>query len=200
MIKFQKMGNNSLINCFKKLCESLGRSNKATYAVVAIAVTKGIFRPIFTLLDKHENPKTKKYTALREGLTEVVAIPTYIGIAKGAEMIATNLKISGKENVEIAKHNANFIGVCFAAAIVIPVVTSIIINPMIKLFMKDVNQHKIDLPRKPHFLDLKRDVAAQNPIKSKDFDINIKAPYTYKQSYANLFVLANQFGLKVGGL
>ena len=55
---------------------------------------------IITILDTFRNKKktkavkTKKYTAVREGLTEVVAIPTYIGVAKVAEKIATNLKVS----------------------------------------------------------------------------------------------------------
>ena len=44
---------------------------------MSIAATKGIFRPAFTMSDKHENYETKRYTAIREGLTEVIAIPIY---------------------------------------------------------------------------------------------------------------------------
>lgn len=60
-----------------KLCDHLGENNKPTYAVMAIAAVKGICRPTFTMMDKTENPETKKYTALREGLTEIIAIPAY---------------------------------------------------------------------------------------------------------------------------
>jgi len=122
---------------FYKICEKLGKNNKATYAVVAIATAKGLFRPIFTMMDKHESPETKKYTALREGLTEFVAIPTYIGVAKLAEKIVTSVKTFKNDKLEIAKHNANFLGVCIAAVFVIPMVTSMIINPIMNLINKN---------------------------------------------------------------
>ena len=113
----------------KNICKKLGESNKATYAVVAIAVAKGIFRPIFTLCDKKEKKETKIYTAAREGLTEVVAIPTYIGVGKLAETITGKLKGLSPEKLEIAKHNANFIGVCAAALFIIPALASVAVKP-----------------------------------------------------------------------
>lgn len=67
----------TLADKFKNICLSLGRNNKPTYAVMAIATVKGICRPAFTMMDKTEKPETKKYTALREGLTELIAIPVY---------------------------------------------------------------------------------------------------------------------------
>jgi len=59
----------------RTLCEKLGTKCKPTYVVMAIATIKGICRPTFTMMDKHEDYETKKYTAIREGLTEVIAIP-----------------------------------------------------------------------------------------------------------------------------
>lgn len=61
----------------KKIFTNLGENNKAVYAVMAIAVAKGTLRPIFTMRDKEQEPKSKKYTAIREGLTEAIAVPTY---------------------------------------------------------------------------------------------------------------------------
>ncbi len=61
----------------EKICTSMGNNNKPTYVVMAIATVKGICRPMFTMMDKKENPETKKYTAIREGLTEIIAIPVY---------------------------------------------------------------------------------------------------------------------------
>lgn len=66
-------------NFLRNACSKLGENNKPTYAVVAIAAVKGICRPTFTMMDKTEKPETKKYTALREGLTELIAIPVYLG-------------------------------------------------------------------------------------------------------------------------
>ncbi len=67
----------TLADKLKNICLSLGKNNKPTYAVIAIASVKGICRPAFTMMDKTEKPETKKYTALREGLTELIAIPVY---------------------------------------------------------------------------------------------------------------------------
>jgi len=130
----------------KNLCEKLGESNKATYAVVAIAVAKGIFRPIFTMADRHEEKETKKYAAIREGLTEVVAIPTYLGVGKLAEVIVGKLKGLSPEKMEVAKHNANFIGVCVAALFVIPALASIVTKPFSKKVQnKPVQEQKLDI-------------------------------------------------------
>ena len=67
--------------------------NKATYAVVAIATVKGICRPLFTMMDKDEDPETKKYAAIREGLTEAVAIPVYLASGKLMEKFADKLAV-----------------------------------------------------------------------------------------------------------
>ena len=67
----------SIGNLLERICTRLGEKNKATYVVMAIATVKGICRPTFTMMDKKENPVTKKYTAIREGLTELIAIPVY---------------------------------------------------------------------------------------------------------------------------
>lgn len=72
--KKYKMANFQTV---KNICKKLGENNKPTYVVMAIATVKGICRPTFTMMDKTEKPETKKYTALREGLTEAIAIPVY---------------------------------------------------------------------------------------------------------------------------
>ena len=164
----------SISTSVKKICEHLGKMNKATYAVVAIAVAKGILRPIFTLADKHETKETKKYAAAREGLTEVVAIPTYLGVGKLSETIAGKLQGLSPEKLELAKHNANFIGVCIAALFVIPFLASIVAKP----FSKNVKNnsetnHKLDIKEK----DVFDGVIRQNDISGKNN--TIQKPYNY---------------------
>ena len=75
----------------EKICTALGKNNKPTYVVMAIATVKGICRPLFTMMDKKENPETKKYTAIREGLTEVIAIPVYWACGEFAGKFANKL-------------------------------------------------------------------------------------------------------------
>lgn len=75
-------------NQLKKVFASLGENNNAVYAVLAIALAKGTLRPIFTMMDKHQDPESKKYAAVREGLTEAIACPTYLSFAILANKIA----------------------------------------------------------------------------------------------------------------
>lgn len=122
-------------NGIKKICESIGKDNNPAYAVVSIAAAKGIFRPLFTMMDKKESPETKKYTALREGLTEVIAIPTYLACGalagKGADLI------KDPELAKRAKHNLRFVGVCLAALVIIPGLCSLFVKPFTdKIFHK----------------------------------------------------------------
>ena len=150
------------------ICKKLGESNKATYAVVSIAVAKGIFRPIFTMTDKHESKETKRYTAAREGLTEVVAIPTYLAVGKLAETIAGKLKGLSAEKIEVAKHNANFIGVCVAALFVIPALASLVTKPLAKRMQnKAENDKKLDI--KEH--EVSEVVAVSNNVPKKTDDV-----------------------------
>ena len=66
----------------------LGENNHPSIAVATVAAFKGIFRPIFTMSDKKEDPETKKYAAIREGVTELIAIPAYVGAGMLAEKIS----------------------------------------------------------------------------------------------------------------
>ena len=126
----------SLGTTVKNICRSIGEDNNPAYAVVAIATAKGIFRPLFTMMDKKESPETKKYAALREGLTEVIAIPTYLLCGtlagKGAALFKDPVK------AKMAKHNLRFVGVCTAALLVIPGLCSVFVKPFTdKIFHKN---------------------------------------------------------------
>ncbi len=111
-----------------KIVDSVGKNNRPVYAVVAVATANAIFKPLSTLMDKKESPETKKYTALREFLTECVAIPTYLACSWGAERFSK--KFHNADRAAKAKSNLGFIGVCLAASIVIPAVCSVVIKPM----------------------------------------------------------------------
>ena len=141
-------------NTIKNICKKLGENNKPTYVVMSIAAVKGICRPTFTMMDKKEKPETKKYTALREGLTEVIAIPVYWAcgemaakfgkyvVSKGMDKKLAELEAKGEKytpEVKEAMKNASikkgqtglmFIGVCTAALFVIPAVCSLVIKPI----------------------------------------------------------------------
>ena len=77
----------------EKTLTKFGKNYSPTLVAVSIATAKGIFRPIFTMSDKKESYETRRYTALREGLTELIAIPVYYLSGKAADKVAEKLAV-----------------------------------------------------------------------------------------------------------
>lgn len=143
----------NIVNRLGKICDTLGVNNKATYPVMLIALVKGICRPTFTMMDKTEKPETKKYTALREGLTEVIAIPTYWACGELTAKLASKFKFKQDMPADIqaslrkrASKNMMFIGVCVAALFVIPGLCSVAIKPIMDKFMPPAKPKKQPIP------------------------------------------------------
>lgn len=198
------MGIMGLTNFIKNICNKLGENNKATYAIVATAVANGVFRPTFTMLKKDENPETKKYAALREGITEALAIPTYITCgevaAKLGESIAKKgtikqLKSEGKditsadsqEVIQAAmkkgKAGLMLIGVCVAASVVIPALCSAFVVPI----MNKINK----IPR-----DKYSDIKESSVYPSQVSNVQISQKTIDTPVFKNI----SYSGMKVGGL
>ena len=121
----------------KKILISVGKNNKPTYAVMAVATANGIFKPISSLTDKKEKPEARKYAALREFLTEVVAVPTYWGCGVGAAKLGEKLFKDNPQTKAIARTNMMFIGVCTAALFVIPALCSLALKGLDIITGKD---------------------------------------------------------------
>lgn len=158
-----------VVNLFKMNLENflrkIGESNNTpTIAMCLIAVFKGLFRPIFTMMDKKSDPETKKYAAIREGLTEVAALPLYaitpFAAGKLAKTIASKIK-----GAEVAKmqNTAKFLGLGIAT-LLIPMVCNIIQPPIMNAYKRSqeakkamiaeknqINQQNIVTPVKPAF-------------------------------------------------
>ena len=200
----------SIVNAIKNICKSLGNNNKSIYPVVAIATANGIFRPTFTMLKKGENPESKKYAALREGITEVIAVPTYwvsgVLAAKFGEKIAAramdlhfekqeklgrhladNVKQEMK-NTEIKKGQAGLmlIGVCTAAGIIIPAVCSACVTPI----MNRLRPKKEEQSKK---LDIKENALKYNVVSNLNTPQKFISNAVFKNN-------VNYSGMKVGGV
>lgn len=124
----------------QKTLQKLGEANKPLYAVMAVALFKGIFRPMFTMMDKESDPETKKYAAVREGATELTALVTYPLLSKLTEMLAPQFSPSGKTVNELLKNTKStlgFFGVCFAAVFAIPKLCNIFMPHIMKAFGMD---------------------------------------------------------------
>lgn len=179
------MSVNELI---KRTCKKLGENNKPTYVVMAIATVKGIFRPLFTMMDKKENPETKKYTAVREGLTEAIAIPAYWGCGELAAKAASKL-FKDKAIAKRAETNLMFMGVCGAALFVIPALCSVAIKPFMnaigfKTPESKKNTETPQLPLQTSMTEFKKQPLRKSPVCTS----------------LNTFSSRPQTGLRIGGL
>lgn len=169
-----------LESTFKVLGEN---PNSAIYIAVAIAAFKGLFRPIFTLTDKESDQKTKKYTAMREFLTEIIAIPVYITVPKLGEYFIVNKKFKNESDVvkKAAGANIKFWGVLASTAI-IPAVCNLVQPPIMNWIKKKD--------------EAKKTIAANNQIATVGTanEPSFKSAYYWqsKKSYSN------NYGMRVG--
>ncbi len=120
----------------------IGKNVKPYWPTVAVASAELIFRPLFTMMDKKSPDETKKYTALREGLTELIAAPTYLALpilaAKGSDLF----KIKDANVAKMAKHNLQTVGTWAAALVVIPGLCSLMVKPfMDKIYNKGKSEN-----------------------------------------------------------
>lgn len=146
---------------FYKALESLGANNKAIYAVMAIALFKAIFRPIFTLMDKKESKENRNYAAVRELVTEAIALITYPVVAIiAAPPMAKFIEKTVKKGIEAGKiypekaldvlkdHKkiepiVEFGLVCLTAVYIIPQLCNIALPPVMKALFKNHDESKV---------------------------------------------------------
>ncbi len=120
----------------KNICTYLGKNNNALYGALTIAVSKGILRPTFTMMDDKQDKKSRVYTAFREGTTGAVAFGAYIltnhFVEKMAKPICEKAKIPGKINQ--VKSTLSLISVSLTALFIIPAVCNAITKPLLDFF------------------------------------------------------------------
>lgn len=206
----------TLADKFRNICVALGKNNKPTYAVMAIAAVKGICRPAFTMMDKTEKPETKKYTALREGLTELIAIPAYWAcgelagkcsklFVKKEDFLSENIKQQIKNGIkgpqvdkalEIAAEQVEKTGIKAANNLrFVGVCTAalFIIPALCSVAIKPLMSRLIKPPVQPQIPQKKSETAPINITAKTNFGSN---PYKTLNSY----ISRPQTGLRVGGL
>lgn len=159
---------NPFLKKLAKVAYNIGDHNDPLNAVLAIAIFKGINRPLFTMMDKESDPQTKKYAAFREGLTEVIAALTYVATNKILVNPLTNFlhRKTGGHKGRI-KNALEFICVCLSAVCLIPAACNLTLNPVMKGIAK-LQKKKAHDDKTPK-LDIKETIvdekAASNPVK-----------------------------------
>lgn len=145
---------------FRSVITSIGKNIKPYYPVAGVAAAELVFRPLFTMLDKKTPPETKKYTALREAVTELVAAPIYCALpilaSKGS------MFIKDAQKAKRASHNLQVLGVWTAALVVIPGLCSLFVKPFTdKIFNKGADDDKQDAKK----LDISSETDQLQPMK-----------------------------------
>lgn len=209
----------AFINKLQKLCTSLGENNKPTYVVMAIATVKGICRPMFTMMDKTENPETKKYTAIREGLTEIIAIPVYWACGEMAGKLSgvfakpqnfmdknmfkkykagdesSNVRAAYKQASDLAANNLpklqkNLMFVGVCTAALL--VIPALCSVAIKPLMGVIQKDNKDKK--------KLDINTQSEFKLPKAPFKSNDKYQHLSSFATLYQATQPSGMKVGGV
>ena len=147
-----------LKNGLKTICKNLGRNNDPVIAVLGIAVFKGVFRPLFTMMDKEETPERKKYAAFREGLTEAIAFCSYLATSFAAKALAKPIcnavGKTDKSTLHKTEKSLSFLAVCLAAVAIIPGVCNITLKPIMEAAQK-LQKSKQNSPQEAKTLDIK---------------------------------------------
>ena len=234
------------LNFLEKLCIYLGGGKNAVRtaqglptgkeslignaAIVSstIAAAKAIFRPTFTMADKNEKPETKKYTAIREGLTEAIAIPVYILSGVCAKKLTKMLenpkyftkmakKQLGKVNLsdnainekaaQLAKElnpkidvNLGFLGVAISALALIPAICSVAIKPLMGVIYKQPVEKSAPQSEEKHLNIEEAPVLSvkEEPEIGKTYNYYNNDGYKRLNSFPN--TIANVSTMKVGGV
>lgn len=180
--KFSQLISDNFKNTFRFLGEN---ENSATLIACSIAVFKGIFRPLFTMMDKKSDPETKKYAAIREGLTEVAALPIYAATPWLVGKMVENFSTESNEVVKKRmKMNAKFLGIC-AATLIIPAVCNVIQPPIMNAYKKHQETKKTKMG-----LDITSENNIQTPtiINKPITSINIPLKKTFPSTNSGMRV------------
>lgn len=193
----RNIGMSFVYNNLKKVCMSLGKHNDALYAVLAIALFKGVMRPTFTMMDKESDPKSKKYAAFREGLTEAIAFCSYIATHKLVLPLAVPLVKATKASPKKIKNGLSLLSVCLTAGVIIPLVCNFTLKPIMNGISKLMGMKKKD---SGNGLDIKENAVGN------DWPVKVPAVYSpaLSESSKNLLNVLHQnrlqnSGMKVGG-
>ena len=196
------MGSGNLNPILKKIAKAaynLGDHNDPLNAVLAIAIFKGINRPLFTMMDKESDPQVKKYAAFREGLTEVVAASTYI-LTNKLLVNPVSKYLQKKSGGSLGKitHGVEFLGVCVSAVFLIPLACNLLLNPIMKGVARITGKKK----QTDNKLDIKENVVpelSKPQVSQQVSDLSsIKGPNSLLQVLQNKYTPYNGGNMKVG--
>ena len=198
----------------EKRLTNFGKNNSPTLVAMSIAAAKGIFRPTFTMMDTKESYETKRYTAIREGLTEVIAIPVYYLSGVTTAFLSKKLAIpkhfmskkTYQKYITGDKSDAVLSSYKHAeelAKINLPKITTTSAFAGVCISALFVIPYVCSATIKPIMQKLEKSSSKENNIieKTNNTQVNKKSNVQSFKAYSNYNIYKNNgYGMKVGGL
>jgi len=149
----------------KNFYGKLGSNPDPLFTIVALCLFNMTLRPLITLSDPNQPKERKMYAAMREFVTEALAMPICIIMSRLAGGVLAK-KFARPENINKVKNVFSFAGLLLAN-FTIPIVGTLIMDPLMNKLKKN-----------PKF-KVEEDVTKEKPsldIVSKAEDLNIQQP------------------------
>lgn len=128
----------------------LGTNPDPLITIVTLCLFNATVRPLITLSDKNQPKERRYYAALREAVTEMIALPTCVFFARfvgGA--LAQKFAANKTEEVISGVKNVFSLGGLLVANFVIPILSTKALDPIMKdvkkRIIKDQQNHKLDI-------------------------------------------------------
>ncbi|MCE3235385.1 MAG: hypothetical protein K0Q50_1565 [Vampirovibrio sp.] len=157
---------------FMKFFHALGDEGpKTALAVIAAnCLALATIRPLITLLNPHEQPAKKKYAALRESLTELIAVPVVVGMGilfKSHVSPVFFQKQSPEINKDVIRKLSSVTGITIGN-LTVPFVATTAIGVLLKVFPSLATGPKTPLAEHSPtnvFTDIERGLVRSTPKK-----------------------------------
>lgn len=134
-----------VLNKTDKLFHKLGAADPLM-TIVVLCLFNMTVRPLITLSDKNQPKDRKLYAALREGITELIALPTCIFFSRflGGKLGTHFALNKTPEGIQAVK-NVFSLGGLVVANFVIPILSTLALDPIMKDVKKRIIKDKTNL-------------------------------------------------------
>lgn len=164
-----------------KLFQKLGADADPLVTIVVLCLFNMTVRPLITLSDKNQPKDRKLYAALREGITELIALPTCIFFSRflGGKLANKFTLNKTPETIQAVK-NVFSLGGLVVANFVIPILSTLALDPIMKDVKKRIikDQTNLNIVSELKPIINNNQLVIQKPIKTQ----NIWSHYQFTNS------------------
>jgi hypothetical protein len=121
----------------EKFLHKLGSNPDPLFTIVALCLFNMTLRPLITLSDQNQPKERKLYAALREFVTELIALPVCVIMSRLAGGMLAK-RFAKPENIEAVKNVFSFAGLLLAN-FTIPILGTLALDPLMGKAKKLLN-------------------------------------------------------------